>query len=119
MIVFLRSKLPNRVEEEIKTPKGTVDILIDNKYTLELKYADNRGTLEKGVAEVRRYSEIFNHVAVIILDVNRLSPSTLHDYKKYYEQDNAEVIILRGRGGRKKKGKSTQVIIGQRRIRID
>jgi len=43
----------------------------------------------------------------------------LRDYKKYYEQDDAEVIILRGKGVRRKKGKSTQIIIGKRRIRID
>jgi len=120
LVVFLRAKLPNKtIEEEVKTRKGNVDILIDNKYALELKYADNKKTLDSGVAEVRRYRELFPHIAVVILDVNKLSVSTLRDYKKYYEQDDAEVIILRGKGVRRKKGKSTQIIIGKRRIRID
>jgi len=119
LVIFLRTKLPNKIEEEYKTSKGRLDILIDKKYVLELKYADNKGTLEKGIAEIKRYGKQFDNIAFIILDVNKLSFSILREYKNYYEEDGAQVIILRGRGSRKNKSKSTQIIIGKRKIRID
>lgn len=119
LVIFLRTKLSNKIEEEYNTSKGRIDILIDRKYVLELKYADNKGTLEKGIAELKRYGKQFDNIVFIILDTNKLSFSTIREYKNYYEEDGAEVIILRGRGSRKKKSKSTQIIIGNKRIKID
>ena len=119
LVMFLRMTFSENIESEVPTEKGRVDILIDGKYALELKYADNKSTLDKGIAEVKRFSKLFNFVAVIIFDINILSINTIIEYKKDYEDLGAEVIILRGRGGRKKKTHKTQITVGNQRITLE
>ncbi len=94
---FLELTLPMnvKVEEEVKTNIGIVDILVDNKYILELKYADNKGILDAGIAEVIRYNELKMPILMIILDVAALNPETITEYCRYYKENNANVIIIK------------------------
>ena len=85
------------------------DLLLDGKYALELKYADNTGTLDKGVREVKDYLRHTSYIAVIMFDVGKLNPETLDKYRRYYEEERARVIILQGRGGRRKKKKGVYI----------
>jgi len=114
LAMFLKMNFKNKkIEEECRSSRGRLDILIDRKYVLELKYADNKGTLDKGISEVTRYREKFDCIAVVILDTNKLRFSTIREYESYYEKLGAQVIILRGRGSRKKRRKSTKITIEQ------
>ncbi len=82
------------------------DIQINGKGVLELKYADNKGTLALGVTELKQYKDRgFSDMAVIILDVGQISGAVIQEYKRFYEQEGAKVIILQARGKRKKKAK--------------
>ncbi len=103
LVGYLRAKFEDkhRIEDTHKLHRDTGDIFIDGKYVLELKYADSIGTLDKGATEAKRYKEKgYPGVAIIILDIGKLTGS-LPQYKRWYEEEGAKVIILRGKGERK------------------
>ena len=91
--------------------KRKVDLLVNGKYALELKYADRKSTLQFGVDEIMDYVVATPYVGVIILDVGQLSGETIDRYKNKYEKLGASVVILKGRSGRKKKRRGTQITI--------
>lgn len=104
LVSYLRAKFGDkyRIENTRKLHRDNGDIFIDGKYVLELKYADSIGTLDKGATEAKRYKEKgYPGVAFVILDVGKLT-SSLAQYKRWYEDEGAKVIILRGKGERKK-----------------
>lgn len=104
LVGYLRAKFEDkhRIEDTHKLHRDTGDIFIDGKYVLELKYADSIGTLDKGTTEAKRYKEKgYPGVAIIILDIGKLTGS-LPQYKRWYEEEGAKVIILRGKGERRK-----------------
>lgn len=101
---FLRITLPAnvKVDKEVRTKLGIVDILIDENYILELKYADNKGTLDRGIAEIVRYRKLGKPVIMTILDVGILSPQIITQYRDYYEENGAEAIVIKATGHRKR-----------------
>ena len=104
LATFLKTKFRNRfrIENTRRRHGDTGDILINGKYVLEQKYADNPGTLNQGLGEVKRYkAKMYLGIAFVILDIGRITPQVL-EYKKYYEEEGAKVIIIRGQGARKK-----------------
>ena len=103
LYIFLKSHYPEmQISQQVD---WRADLLLDGKYALELKYADNTGTLDKGVREIKDYRNHTNYIAVIMLDVGDLNPETIEKYTRYYEEDGARVIVLHARGGRRKKKK--------------
>ena len=109
---FLKITLPAnvRVVKEVKTKMGVVDILIDGNYILELKYADNKGTLDRGIAEVVRYKKLGKPVIMTILDVGILSPRIITQYRNYYKENGAEAIVMKAVGYRKRVGTVTSFV---------
>ena len=101
LIGFLNAKFPDF--EIIQKVDWRADILINGKYALELKYADNSSTMDKGIREIKDYKKHTPYVAMIILDVGDLHPETLRRYIEYYEEEGAKVVVLHGKGGRRKK----------------
>ncbi len=104
LVSYLRAKFGGkyRIENTRKLHRDNGDIFIDGKYVLELKYADSMGTLDKGMTEAKRYKEKgYPGVAFVVLDIGKLT-SNLPQYKKWYEDEGAKVIILKGNGERKK-----------------
>jgi len=101
---FLKLVIPADVKigKEVRTKLGIVDILIDKNYILELKYADNRGTLDRGIAEVVRYKKLGNPVIMVILDIGILSPKIITQYRDYYEDNGAEAIVIKATGHRER-----------------
>ncbi len=101
---FLKINLPAnvKVESEARTEFGVMDILIDENYILELKYADNKGTLDKGIAEIMRYKELEKIIIMIILDVGILSKRIITQYSEYYEKSGAENVIIKAKGQRER-----------------
>ena len=107
LIMFLELNLPANItiKSEVKTKFGVVDILVDGNYILELKYADNKNTLDRGIAEVIRYKKFRRTVIVVLLDVRVLDRNIITRYRDYYKEAGAEVIVIRAKGQRKR-GKS-------------
>lgn len=107
LYTFLMTQYGDRMRIENKySMHREGDIQINGQYVLELKYADNKGTLALGVTELKQYKDRgFLDMAVIILDVGQMSGAAIQEYKRYYEQEGAKVIILNARGKRKKKAK--------------
>lgn len=113
LVGYLRAKFEDkhRIEDTHRIHRDTGDIFIDGKYVLELKYADSIGTMDKGATEAKRYKEKgYAGVAFIILDIGKLTGS-LPQYKRWYEDEGAKVIILRGKGERKKTKKIRGIFI--------
>lgn len=104
LATFLKTKFGNRftIENTRRLHGDTGDILINGKYVLEQKYADNISTLNQGLGELKRYrAKGYPGIAFVILDVSKITPQVL-EYKKYYEEEGAKVLIIRGQGERKK-----------------
>ncbi len=101
---FLKLVLPAnvKVEKETKTKLGIVDILIDEKYILELKYADNRGTLDRGIAEVIKYKKLGKPIIIVILDIGVLSSQTISQYCSHYRENGAEAVVIKASGHRER-----------------
>ena len=102
---FLKLNLPANinVKSEEKTRFGVFDILINNEFIIELKYADNVGTLERGISEIIRYKNLDKKIITIILDIGKLNKDILNKYSKYFKQAGAEVVIfIKAKGKRKR-----------------
>jgi len=107
---FLKIKYPDRIKRQVDTPKGKIDIVIDNRYAIELKIADGKGKLRDLVGQVNSYKKVYSEVAVILLDVGKMSHSEIKEYIDDYENLGVKAIILEG-VLRRKKGKSKQINI--------
>lgn len=104
LVTFLKTIFKNKfgIENTRRRHGDTGDILINGKYVLEQKYADNPGTLNQGLGEMKRYkAKRYPGIAFVILDTGKITPQVL-EYKRYYEEEGAKVIIIRGQGARKK-----------------
>ena len=105
LATFLKLNLPANINiksEEI-TKYGVLDILVNNEFIIELKYADNVGTLERGISEIIRYRNFDKEIIVIILDTGKLSKDIFNKYSEYLKQAGAKaVIILKAKGKRKR-----------------
>jgi len=102
---FLKLNLPANINiksEEI-TKYGVLDILVNNEFIIELKYADNVGTLERGISEIIRYRNFDKEIIVIILDTGKLNKDIFSRYSEYFKQAGAKVvIIIKAKGKRKR-----------------
>jgi len=102
---FLKLNLPTNINiksEEI-TKYGVLDILVNNEFIIELKYADNVGTLERGISEIIRYRNFDKEIIVIILDTGKLNKDIFSRYSEYFKQAGAKVvIIIKAKGKRKR-----------------
>lgn len=94
---FLKIKYPDRARRQIDTPKGKIDIVIDNRYAIELKIADGKGKLRDLVGQVYSYKKILNDVAVILLDVSKMSHHEIKEYTDDYGRLGVKTVILRGK----------------------
>ena len=93
---FLKLNLPANINiksEEI-TIFGVLDILVNNEFIIELKYADNVGTLERGISEIIRYRNFDKEIIVIILDTGKLNKDIFSRYSEYFKQAGAKVVII-------------------------
>jgi len=110
LMQFLKIKYPDRIKRQVDTPKGKIDIIIDNRYAIELKIADGKGKLRDLLGQVHSYKKVYSEVAVILLDVGKMSHSEIKEYVDDYENLGVKTIIIEGIL-RRKKGKSKQISI--------
>jgi len=110
LIQFLKTKYPNRVKRQVDTRKGKIDIVIDNRCAIELKIADGKGKLRNLLGQVHSYKKVYEEVAVILLDVGKLSKSVIREYIDDYKDFEVRTIVLEG-VLKRRKGRSRQVNI--------
>lgn len=107
--IWLDVMYRNRATREVPTMAGRVDIGIDkNKYGIEVKIANDKGTLRNLVGQVLAYKKYFNEVGIILLDVNELHSSLIHEYITEYKNQGVETIVIQGQL-RKRKGRPREV----------
>lgn len=95
--IWLDVMYNNRATREANTIAGRVDIVIDkNKYGIEVKIANDKGTLRNLVGQVLAYKKYFNEVGIVLLDVNELHHSLIHEYISEYKNQGVETIIIQG-----------------------
>ena len=110
LTIWLKDKYPDRIKRQVETSKGKIDLVIDNKYAIELKIADGKGKLRDLVGQVHSYKKVYDNVAVILLDVSKMSHSEIKEYVEDYENLGVKTRILEGIL-RRKKGKAKQISI--------
>ncbi len=99
-----------REGHHIRFQPQSVDLIIDDKIGLELKFATNRGTLTKGYEEVIKYQRLVKYIAIVILDPGKY-PDKVEEAVEDYRRLGAEVLVIKG--GRKRELKR-----GRKEIRI-
>jgi len=100
MKIFLQVKFPNKkIRRRQRTEnKNEVDILIDERYCLELKVPDNKTHLRNLGAQAEEYQEEYQ-VGIIIYENESLNLSeTIKEYvKKYKEKYGIDTIVYSGK----------------------
>ena len=101
LMVFLKAKFPERKTRRQITIQGNdrLDILVDDKYALELKVPKARADLRNLGAQVSEYQEKYPHICAVIYDLDDLNLSQdIIDYVDKYKRDyGIPSIILGGR----------------------
>lgn len=87
-------KKKHKIERQVRLGENRIDLVIDDRYAIELKIADRRKKLQELLAQVMEDSEILDEVVAIILDVGY--NVDIQKYRERLEKLGARVIILRG-----------------------
>ena len=101
-----------KIERQYKTPNGNIDIVVNDKYGIELKIAENNKIIENLEAQILKYVRHFGNkkVAVIILKTPKTNVEKLYEYVEHYKDAGAKVLILdKGTVKRRKYNKSFTV----------
>ena len=103
IVVFLKAKFPDKkIVREITTKHGDrIDVLIEDKYALELKIPDDRTKLRNLGAQIEEYVEQYPNLCAIIYDDQEKNlTQIIEDYVDKYKQNyGVPSIIIRGRKG--------------------
>jgi len=96
LLTSLHAKFPGMNIKDVRNQHNRGDITIADQYVFELKYANNEGTLNKGLKEVRDYYKLLHYkgVAIIILNIDLLGVNKINEYAADYKEDGAKIIIL-------------------------
>jgi len=107
---YLKIKYPGKVRRQVETVKGKIDLVIDNKYAIELKIADGKGKLRDLVGQIHSYKKVYTNVAIVLLDVGRMQKSEINEYIEDYSNFGARTIVLEG-VLKRRKGRSRRIIL--------
>jgi hypothetical protein len=94
---WLRAKFNNSdIKTQYKTDRGDVDIVINDKYGIELKLVERTKTLEDLQGQVLKYIRTLgkNNLAVVLLVNEYIKQEDLDFWTKNYEDLGARVLIL-------------------------
>lgn len=97
---YLEGKFPNW---SIKIFKNDVDLVINEKYAIEVKIGFSSNYLEKSYGQILRYHENFRNLGVVILDIGKVQQPDLDKFMCYWRKQSIKTIIVTGsiRGGKK------------------
>ncbi len=102
IVQFLKAKFPNAsVERELQLKKvrGSIDIVVNGKYAIEVKVPESRTTLRNLSAQLEEYKEEYPEICAVILDNEELN---LYEDIKYYSERyksklDIDSVILSGK----------------------
>ena len=100
--MFLQQAFPNsKVEREVSfnNNRDTLDILVDNRYAIEVKIPNNRTELRNLSAQLEEYQETYPEILALILDnkEKNLTNEILHYVKRYEQKLGIKSIIISGK----------------------
>ena len=100
--IFLQQAFPNsKVEREVSfnNNRDTLDILVDNRYAIEVKIPNNRTELRNLSAQLEEYQETYPEILALILDnkEKNLTNEILHYVKRYEQKLGIKSIIISGK----------------------
>lgn len=100
------------VSTQVGTSKGEkIDIVIDNKYALELKLLTNVNVLRNLIGQVLYYKKSYKDVAVILADIGANVSNA--DIKEFEETSGAKTVIKRASLRGKRNGRGLNLKIGK------
>lgn len=106
---FLKYKYSG-IRLEQPNPRGRGDILINNKYLLELKIAKNKYILRDLKGQIHDYKKVYDKVAVVLLDVGEVPRTEIKEYMEDYHSFGADVLLLEGvLNKRKQRGRQINI----------
>jgi len=97
MVIFLKAKFPDKkISRQVRTRSGDdLDILIDDKFALELKVPTDRTVLRNLNAQLREYKEEYPFLCAYIFDNQNLNLSNIiNEYVDKYKRDLAVPSIV-------------------------
>lgn len=112
LVEFLKIRYPNkRIERQIDSPKGRIDVVIDGKYGLEIKIAESREKLRNLIGQVEDYLKIYKEVVAVVLDPHKVDLKEIEEYGNHITDLGAYFLTVRGELKRKKK--TIKVVVTQ------
>lgn len=96
LIQFLKLRYPGRVQRQVETHEGKIDLVVDGKYALELKIAEVKSVLRDLVGQVHSYKKVYDDVGVVLLDVKTLHRPEIDNYIRDYEKFGVKTVLLTG-----------------------
>ena len=107
---FLSAKLgKERVKRQVQIGQDRIDLVIDDKYGIEVKIADKSQKLKTLIGQVMHYKDKFDGIIAVILDVGAIT--NIEEHVKKLEEVGASVVRLSGTVKRQGKGKGGTIII--------
>jgi len=90
---------PDKVNYQERARSGRVDIVVDDKYAIELKVITSPSQLTSMVGQVMKYSQEYDKVFLWMYDIrSQLKTKDVNDFKKMMKQasvDNLEIFQKR------------------------
>jgi hypothetical protein len=94
LINYLNSRFPNNVQKRGHTTEGRrIDIVIDGTYALELIIVSNEGKLVSLMDQVLKSKKEFSEVAVILLDIGKVTSDRIEEYINDFKAEGVKTII--------------------------
>ena len=94
LIHFLETRFPKNIIRRGHSPEGRrIDIVITGIFALELIIVENEGKLIFLLNHVLKIKDNFSKVAVVLIDVGKISTNTISNYVKEFEQSGINTII--------------------------
>jgi len=94
---YLKAKFPQyKIKSQYRTPVGDkIDIVVDNKYAIELKVANSRADLDDVFSKIHWYRKHFDKLIIVILDVGRFEDTNY--YAQEFKSIGVDAIVKMGR----------------------
>lgn len=103
LALYLKLRNVGHVEREVQSTKGKIDVVVDGKFAIELKLAENSQKLRGLVSQAMDYRKLYSHVIALIVDVGALGPKELEERIQDLKNLGVMAIVIEGSLRRRKK----------------
>jgi hypothetical protein len=88
----------NQAQTQVKTMHGPIDIVIANKYALELKLATSVKNLRDMLSQVLFYKRVYPNIAIVIMDTGDIDKDVINNFVLEYKKElNVKAIVIPGK----------------------